>query len=112
MANADPYLLRLMSTMVGHQDVVDNLMERRVAYLRRLEAMQEYQKFCAKQGDREGAKFFKEEVADARKYYLAACLLIPHVAAYYPGDCKLRDLGDFPLELMPAASHIIGVVTL
>lgn len=112
MANADPLFLWRVSTMVGHQDVVDKLMEQRVVHLRRLEAMQEYQKFCAKQGDRESAKFFKEEVADARKYYLAACLLIPHVAAHYPGDCKLRDLGDFPLELMPAASHIIGVVTL
>jgi hypothetical protein len=82
------------------------LLTQRKCWLRQNEDMKAFQKLCAQSGDRDGARFFKDEAAYAMKFYRAACLLIPHVAAEFPGDCVQRDPYDFPPELFPYLVHL------
>lgn len=66
-----------------------------------------YQKECGKRGDREGARFFKEEAAHALKTYRAACLMLGQYGSKpLPGDSPTRDTWDWPQELFP---HIVFV---
>lgn len=82
------------------------LLAQRKSWLRYIEEMKSFQKWCGSRGDREGARFFKEESAHAMKFYRSACLLIPHVAGEFPGDCSYRDPYDFPPELFPFLVHL------
>lgn len=71
----------------------------RVSATRHRDEMVAAQKQCGAEKDREGAKFFKEEAADAMKMYRAACLLLPWYTQDVGGDCPLRDLYEIGPEL-------------
>jgi hypothetical protein len=67
-----------------------------------------FQKEAGKNGDRAGAKFFKDEASEYMKRYRAACLLVPHyVAGDYPGDCKYVDAYNWPPDLFGALNAVI-----
>ena len=82
------------------------LNELRLAAISRQEEMLEFQKLCAKDKDIEGAKFFKEEAADARKEYRAACLILPHYGLSR-GDCPYIEQHLWPVELAPWLDRVI-----
>lgn len=69
------------------------------------------QKFCSSSGDRDGARFFREEAADALKEYRAACLVLPYTMAEPPGDCPVVPEWDWPVELAPWIDRIVWAVT-
>lgn len=77
----------------------EKLENARVAATRLRDDMLAYQKQCSANKDREGARFFKEEAADAMKMYRAACLLLPFYAREPRGDCPLRDLYEIGPEM-------------
>lgn len=71
------------------------------------------QKEAGKEGNRELAKFCKEEAAEALKWYRAACLLIGWVGhTPLPGDCPTRDPYEWPPELWPYLTHLENMTTI
>lgn len=77
----------------------------RLAAIRRREEMATFKSECGKRGDRDGARFFKEEEADAMKEYRAACLLLPWYTEAR-GDAPIRDLYEIGPELFPYLSRV------
>lgn len=55
--------------VLGRQYCVDYAKQRRKEVGQHRELLLRYQADCGKSGDREGAKFFKDEAADAMKQY-------------------------------------------
>lgn len=97
--NPDPVTkYRLPYNFIG-DEAASRVAEHRAFWARHRDEMIGYQKACAASGDRDGARFFKDEAREALKHYRAACLLLPWVAAEYPGDCKLDEPYSFPEEL-------------
>lgn len=88
---------------------VDKLDQIRREAQRRREEMIELQKWCGKAGDRDGARFFREEAADAMKEYRAACLHLSKWACDPPGDCREPEEWNWPAELAPWLSRVVGL---
>lgn len=61
--------------------------------------------------DRDMARFWKEEAADALKEYRALCLVIPYYVAQPPGDCPYRPEWEWPTELAPWIDRVIWRIT-
>jgi hypothetical protein len=78
---------------------------RRKEALKHRELMLAFQKEAGKAGDRETAKFFKEEAAEAMKDYRGACLVLGHLRTDL-GDCPFRYHTDWPLELIDHAVRV------
>ncbi|MEP9368668.1 hypothetical protein [Xanthobacter sp. VNH20] len=84
------------------EDAGEKLCALRRQYSAAHQEFTQLQKQCGKAGDCEGALFFKEEAAFARRRYNALLFIIPHFAApdQITGDC--RDLTEpwyWPLDL-------------
>lgn len=82
----------------------------RKAAARRRDDMIALQKECGARQDREGARFFKEEAADALKEYRAVCLLLPWYTQEAGGDAPLRDLYEIGPELFPYLERAEGAL--
>lgn len=80
--------------------------ELRKHYARERDEMLTHQKQCGAARDVEGAKFFKHEAQHFMKLYRACCLLLPHVANEYPGDCEYRDPYEWGEELFAALDYV------
>jgi hypothetical protein len=87
----EPALLKYRLPMCFNLDA-ELLKKVRIEAIKRREEMCDFKKKTAAGGDREYAKFFKEEEADARKEYNAVCLLLPFYTQDVGGDCPQRDL--------------------
>lgn len=96
---------RYLSDGVASVEAID--LARKGAVSRRDE-MLAFQKMCGEARDREGAKFFKEEAADALKEYRAACLLLPLFMSDPPGDCPYKEEYEWPVEIAPWIDRVIG----
>ena len=99
---------RLSYEFIG-ADVADEVNATRIYYARHRDEMLAFQKECGAHGDKEGAKFFKDEARDALRHYRAACLLLPWVSGDLPGDCPEREPFYFPEELFGALEFVSGV---
>lgn len=86
--------------------VVDAVEKLRTRFIRERDEMIALQKAAQKNSDRDGARFFREEVSDRLRYYRACCIVLPWVSASYPGDCKFVEPKDVPLELGSAVDLI------
>lgn len=75
---------------------------RRKEALQRREQTLALQKTAGKAGDRETAKFFKDEASDAMKDYRGACLVLGYLRTDL-GDCPFRYHTDWPLEIVDHA---------
>jgi hypothetical protein len=63
--------------------------------------MLDYQKMCGKGGDRDGARFFKEEATHALKTYRGACYALGYVTGTSAGDYKHAAFSEWPEEIEP-----------
>src|SRR3990167_7407653 len=84
----------------------------RKEYLKHRDEMLIFQKECAARGDRDGAKFFKDESREALKMYRASCLILPYYTSDHSSDCKLTDTYKFPPELWRALEFVVHVAAL
>ena len=80
-------------------EVVD---QRRKDALQRREQMLAFQKAAGAAGDRDTARFFKEEAAEAMKDYRGACLVLGYLRTDL-GDCPFRYHADWTLEIVDYA---------
>jgi len=101
-------LPRYLPTGIDAAETIDTARKAAVA---RRDEMLAFQKACGEARDREGAKFFKEEAADALKEYRAACLLLPLFMCEPPGDCPYKEEYEWPIEIAPwidrVASYLV-----
>lgn len=95
---AVPACLRLSA---GRVDAI-----RRAASARRDEFVA-LQKALGSAGDRDGARFAKDEAGDALKEYRAACLILGTLACDPPGDSKCRPEWEWPVELAPWLDRVV-----
>ncbi len=96
---------------------IDFLLARKKERTRFREEMLAAQRACGR-GDREGARFFGREAAQAMKEYRACCYILSVAMADPPGDCRgvqaslelapyidfafaLADLALYPLDAVP-----------
>jgi hypothetical protein len=80
----------------------ETLDQRRKEALQRREQMLSFQKSAGQAGDRDMARFFKDEAAEAMKDYRGACLVLGHLRTDL-GDCPFRYHTDWPLEIVDHA---------
>lgn len=103
---------RIGWTVPLSSETADALLKIRREAIAQREEMLSYQKQCGKSGDREGARFFKEEAADWMKYYRAACLLIPYHTSDHPGDCKYMREWDWPPDLFDHLDRVMSLASI
>ena len=99
--------IKLPGYMPLHEGCAGAVGNMRKTAAARRDLMIAYQKDCAKAKDIEGAKFFKEESADALKEYRAACLMLPLFDANPPGDCQYKPVWEWPVELAPWVDRVV-----
>lgn len=84
---------------------------RRTAALHR-EAMLGFQKECGARKDVNGAKFFKEEAAEALKEYRGACVCIGILRPGWLGDCPEVESKAIPPEIVPYVYRVRALASL
>lgn len=82
-------------------ELLDALNDIRKAAALHREAMLGFQKECGARKDIKGAKFFKEEAAEALKEYRGACACIGHLRPDWLGDCPYVESKAIPPEIVP-----------
>lgn len=84
------------------------LLERRKDLIRFRDEMVSFQKMCGK-ADRDGARFFGREAAEALKHYRACCHILSLAMRGPPGDCVGVQAG---LEIAPYVDHAFALADL
>lgn len=102
---------RLSAYLPQDSGMLEALQSLRKRFARERDEMIGLQKECGARGDRDGARFFKEEASDRLKLYRAACLIIPYFDVAPSGDCPVRDMWGWPPELFPALNMIEALAT-
>lgn len=97
------WAMRIPYSMPDDPDYVD---AKRKAALQHRDEMLAFQKAAAKAGDRDAARFFKEEASDAMRQYRGACLVLGHLLCDPPGDSPFRRTDEWPLEIVPYAGTL------
>ena len=81
----------------------------------RKKAIKDYEDMLACQKsveDREYKRFFAQEASDRLKMCRSYSLVLPHLfnPEYLPKDCKMTDDFDWPPELWPSISLVLGAI--
>lgn len=85
------------------------LLEQRKQEATAHQEMTALQKVCAKSGDHDTARFFKDEANFHRRRYNALLWIIPHFVIDPPGDCKpLTEPWYWPLDLADEFDAILA----
>ena len=81
----------------------------------RKQAIKDYEEMCGFQKsieDREYKRFFSQEASDRLKLCRAYSLVLPYLIDndFLPKDCKTTDTFDWPPELWPSISLVLGAI--
>lgn len=68
-----------------------------------------YQKAAEKERDFDTARFFREEAAAQLKIYRAATFLLPWYTNEPPGDCRMMQPSEWPIELASQLDYLTGL---
>lgn len=93
-------------------ELLEDLDRQRKEWQAHREDMLAFQKVLGKSGDREGAKWFKDEAAEAMKRYRGVCTVIGHIDPEWRGDCRWQTVEEVPEEILPYALYAHSIATL
>lgn len=103
LARFRTHLARRLAHHCGDEAFYQRLDANRRAWIAHRDAMLVLQKACGSRGDKDGARFFKEEASEAMKTYRGCCAVLGAMFPDRRGDCPLVWPDDVAPEILSFA---------